>query len=237
MREVSAGRLGKVVTYFATMIALTLLCVGDGGTEQGVQGLAAQTLEEPPPNIVFVLTDDQFPGSEEQMPKLNTEIVSKGVEFENMTSTFPLCCPGRATIQRGQYVHNTKIYGNSPPAGGWEKFKRLELHRSTVATWLNPTDGGAPNYRTGLFGKYMNNYREEGAPRRDGTVGTPGTVWTRDGPQSTTRAPRSPWTAKKPTPSSPAKPSGSSAPGWTTPPPSSPSSTSGPCTSPTPMRR
>jgi N-acetylglucosamine-6-sulfatase len=163
MSYVSAGRLAKVVTYFATMIALTLLCVGDGGTEKGVQGVAAQTLE-PPPNIVFVLTDDQFPGSEEHMPKLNTEIVSKGVEFENMTSTFPLCCPGRATIQRGQYVHNTQIYGNSPPAGGWEKFKRLELHRSTVATWLNPTDGGAPNYRTGLFGKYMNNYREEGAP-------------------------------------------------------------------------
>jgi arylsulfatase A-like enzyme len=157
MREISAGRLAKVVTYFATMIALTLLCVGDGGTEKGVQGVAAQTL--PRSNIVFVLTDDQFPGSEEHMPNLNTEIISKGVEFENMTSTFPLCCPGRATIQRGQYVHNTKIYGNSPPAGGWEKFKRLELHGSTVATWLNQT-----GYQTGLFGKYMNNYQEGGDP-------------------------------------------------------------------------
>ena len=159
MREISVGRLAKVVISFAAMIALTLLCVGDGGTEKGVQGLAAQTPEEPPPNIVFVLTDDQFPGSEEHMPKLNAEIVSKGVEFENMTSTFPLCCPGRATIQRGQYVHNTKIYGNSPPAGGWEKFKSLKLHRSTVATWLNARD-----YQTGLFGKYMNNYREGGDP-------------------------------------------------------------------------
>jgi hypothetical protein len=49
MREISAGRLAKVVISFAAMIALTLLCVGDGGTEQGVQGLAAQTPEEPPP--------------------------------------------------------------------------------------------------------------------------------------------------------------------------------------------
>jgi N-acetylglucosamine-6-sulfatase len=163
MRDVPAGRLAKVVTSFAAMIALTLLCVGDGSTEGGAQGVAAQTLERP--NIVFVLTDDQFPGSEEQhMPNLNAEIVSKGVEFENMTSTFPLCCPGRATIQRGQYVHNTKIYGNSPPAGGWEKFKRLNLHRSTVATWLNPPSGGAPNYQTGLFGKYMNNYRDKVIP-------------------------------------------------------------------------
>src|SRR5918995_7245947 len=98
------------------------------------------------------------------MPNLNAEIVSKGGEFENITSTFPLCCPGRATSQRGQYVHNTKIYGNSPPAGGWEKFKRLNLHRSTVATWLNPPSGGAPNYQTGLFGKYMNNYRDTVIP-------------------------------------------------------------------------
>jgi arylsulfatase A-like enzyme len=72
-----------------------------------------------------------------------------------MTSTFPLCCPGRATIQRGQYAHNTEIYGNSLPLGGWDKFKQLKEHEDTIATWLNK--GG---YQTGLFGKYMNNYTE-----------------------------------------------------------------------------
>jgi N-acetylglucosamine-6-sulfatase len=75
------------------------------------------------PNIVFVLTDDQFPGSENAMPNLKSNVTSQGVKFTNMTSTFPLCCPGRATIQRGQYAHNTKIYGNSLPLGGWNKFK------------------------------------------------------------------------------------------------------------------
>src|SRR5688500_1210022 len=69
------------------------------------------------PNIVFVLTDDQFPGTENAMRNLKNNITRQGVKFTNMTSTFPMCCPGRATIQRGQYAHNTRIYGNSLPLG------------------------------------------------------------------------------------------------------------------------
>ena len=111
--------------------------------------------EEPQgrPNIVFVLTDDQMPGTENEMPALQNNLVQGGVKFANTVSTYPLCCPGRATIQRGQYPHNTRIYGNSEPQGGWEKFRRLGLHKSTVATWLDEE-----GYETGLFGKYMNNY-------------------------------------------------------------------------------
>ena len=111
------------------------------------------------PNIVFVLTDDQFPGSENAMPALKSNVTNEGVKFTNMTSTFPLCCPGRATIQRGQYAHNTKIYGNSLPLGGWNKFKARGEHKSTMATWLNRS-----GYQTGLFGKYMNNYTELAIP-------------------------------------------------------------------------
>jgi N-acetylglucosamine-6-sulfatase len=87
------------------------------------------------------------------MPALQGNLVSQGVEFTNMTSTFPLCCPGRATILRGQYAHNTGIYGNELPRGGYEKFRNQGFEDSTVATWL---DGAG--YQTGLFGKYMNNY-------------------------------------------------------------------------------
>jgi N-acetylglucosamine-6-sulfatase len=111
------------------------------------------------PNIVFVLTDDQFPGSENAMPNLKGDVTNRGVKFTNMTSTFPLCCPARATIQRGQYAHNTKIYGNSLPLGGWNKFKARGLQNSTMATWLNRS-----GYQTGLFGKYMNNYTERYIP-------------------------------------------------------------------------
>jgi hypothetical protein len=129
-------------------LAFVVLLGVDAGLGQATQGR---------PNIIFVLTDDQMPGTEKEMPALQSNLVREGTKFANMTSTFPLCCPGRATLLRGQYVHNTQIYGNSPPAGGWGKFEARSLQRSTFATWLD--DEG---YQTGLFGKLMNNYREEG---------------------------------------------------------------------------
>ena len=128
----------------------------------GVTFLSSETREvgaKPKPNIILVLTDDQFPGTESKMPALKRNVTDKGVKFTNMTSTFPLCCPGRATLHRGQYAHNTKIYGNSRPAGGWEKFEARGLHRSTVGKWLDNS-----GYQTGLFGKVMNNYRERTVP-------------------------------------------------------------------------
>ena len=143
----------RTVVVLASMTIAVLLAYG----VTAEHGRVAQGQAKP--NIVFVLTDDQFPGTENRMPALKNNITSEGVKFTNMTSTFPLCCPGRATIQRGQYAHNTKIYGNSLPLGGWEKFQQRREHESTIATWLNNS-----NYQTGLFGKYMNNYRDRLIP-------------------------------------------------------------------------
>ena len=106
MRRTVLG-LSSVVLGVLLACGLTTLV----GMEMEAQG-------QTKPNIVFVLTDDQFPGSENAMPALNKNIISRGVEFNNMTSTYPLCCPGRATILRGQYPHNTRIFGNAVPGGG-----------------------------------------------------------------------------------------------------------------------
>ncbi len=112
------------------------------------------------PNIVFVLIDDALPGVETRMmPGLQNNVTSQGVKFSNTVSTLPLCGPGRATIQRGQYSHNTRIFGNSLPTGGWEKFQQQGMHRSTFATWINER-----GYATGLFGKYLNNYQDRLIP-------------------------------------------------------------------------
>jgi N-acetylglucosamine-6-sulfatase len=79
--------------------------------------------------------------------------------FENFFTTYPLCCPSRASILRGQYPHNTLVLGNLPPEGGFLTFRRLGLEDSTIATWLQ-----AAGYRTAFYGKYLNGYAETDAP-------------------------------------------------------------------------
>jgi N-acetylglucosamine-6-sulfatase len=90
----------------------------------------------------------------QDLPGITRDVMgSNGITFENAYVTFPLCCPSRATILRGQYPHNHNILHNVPPAGGEQKFRDLGLDRSTVATWLK----GA-GYRTSYIGKYLNGY-------------------------------------------------------------------------------
>jgi arylsulfatase A-like enzyme len=70
-----------------------------------------------------------------------------------------LCCPSRASILRGQYVHNHGVRSNLPPNGGFEHWQELGDDTSSVATWLH--DAG---YKTALFGKYLNGYPDTVAP-------------------------------------------------------------------------
>jgi arylsulfatase A-like enzyme len=113
---------------------------------------SAQTSQKP--NIVFVLTDDNDTQTYENfMPRTKQLIGDAGVTFENATYGHSLCCPSRASIQRGQYPHNTQVYKNSPPNGGFQTFKARGRAQDTYATDLREA-----GYRTGYFGKYMNGY-------------------------------------------------------------------------------
>ena len=107
------------------------------------------------PNIIFILTDDldAQPRSISHMPNLQRYLVEKGTTFDNSFVTDALCCPSRATILRGQYSHNHDILTNSAPLGGEQRFSKLGLEDSTVATWLH-----SEGYRTVLFGKYLNHF-------------------------------------------------------------------------------
>ncbi|MEO0249846.1 MAG: sulfatase-like hydrolase/transferase [candidate division WOR-3 bacterium] len=107
----------------------------------------------PRPNIVFVLTDDLAVWDLETMPKLKALITDRGTSFSNFFVNLSQCCPSRASILRGQYAHNTEIYGNYPPEGGFQKFHSSTKEISTIAVWLH--DAG---YRTMLVGKYLNGY-------------------------------------------------------------------------------
>ena len=114
--------------WLASVIAVALLSVGCAAQAQ-------QTTQKP--NILFILTDDQDEESIARMGKLQAHLVKEGTTLENAFVTTPQCCPSRATFLRGQYAHNHEILSNNPPLGGFEKFHRLGLERSTIATWLH----------------------------------------------------------------------------------------------------
>jgi arylsulfatase A-like enzyme len=67
--------------------------------------------------------------------------------------------PGTGHDSSWPVPHNTHIYRNELPTGGWQKFKELGEQDSTIATWLDGV-----GYQTGQFGKYMNSYTEQGIP-------------------------------------------------------------------------
>ena len=120
----------------------------------------AEAQETPrPPNIVFVLTDDEDLLIHPYMPRVKALIEDEGTTFDNAFVTYPLCCPSRSSILRGQYPHNTEVLGNLPPEGGFKTFRGLKRETSTVATWLR-----AAGYRTAFYGKYLNGYTEKDAP-------------------------------------------------------------------------
>ena len=115
------------------------------------------------PNIVFILTDDQdrTANSLDYMPHLNKIMREGGTEFTHYYVPTGLCCPSRATILRGQYCHNTKIWDNGDLnndtflSGGFVKWMNLSLEASTIATLFK-----AGGYETKLCGKYLNGYHD-----------------------------------------------------------------------------
>lgn len=114
-----------------------------------------------PPNIVFILADDLDVGVFRNQGTLNSLLAAKGITFSNHFVSLSLCCPSRVTTLRGQYAHNSGIYMNQMPYGGFAKAYNDGLEQSTVATWLQ-----AAGYRTALIGKYLNGYPEPPAPNR-----------------------------------------------------------------------
>ena len=123
----------------------------------------AQTVPSKP-NIIFILADDMRKDdlTDTYMPKTTTELVAKGMSFQNAFVSNPICCPSRTTIMRGQYAHNSKVwftknvFDPDPNVrdGGWTGYKGNLYEDDNVATHLQKDAG----YRTGLFGKYLNGY-------------------------------------------------------------------------------
>jgi N-acetylglucosamine-6-sulfatase len=121
----------------------------------GVWGSAAREAEgaTTKPNIVFILADDMRKDDLKYMPKTLSVLRDKGMSFSNAFVSNALCCPTRATIMRGQYAHNTGVWTNKGSNGGWKAYRDNGNEKDNMATRLD-----AAGYRTGLFGKYLNEY-------------------------------------------------------------------------------
>ena len=76
--------------------------------------------DQPKPNIVFILTDDQawnLLGRDGRYPFMKTpnidRIASEGVNFKNAFATISLCSPSRASFMTGCYAHKHGVFINS----------------------------------------------------------------------------------------------------------------------------
>jgi len=126
----------------ALCAALALLAAGAGRAQAA-----------PPPNIVYVLTDDLSTDLVQYMPAVQ-QMQRDGVTFSNYFVSDSLCCPSRASLFTGNYPHTTNVRSNVWPTGGWQVFDARGEERSTFATDLH-----ARGYRTALMGKYLNQYQ------------------------------------------------------------------------------
>ncbi|MFI6908867.1 sulfatase [Nonomuraea sp. NPDC050394] len=120
--------------------------------------LATGAVGAPKPNIVLVLVDDLESGTLQYFPNITRQLVSQGTSFDRFFVTNSWCCPSRSSILRSQYVHSHGVLTNTAPEGGFDKFYRSGLERSTIGTWMR-----SAGYRTALMGKFLNHYPGESA--------------------------------------------------------------------------
>ena len=129
---------------------------------------AVAAVADPRPNFVVIVTDDQVLSTLTEMPHVK-DLLARGTFFDQAIISNPLCCPSRATILTGQYSHTNRTYTNTdggPTLGGYAAFHDAGNERKTIAKQLD--DAG---YRTGLFGKYFNNYWPHDIERNGMPVG------------------------------------------------------------------
>jgi arylsulfatase A-like enzyme len=139
------GRLVVVGVVMVAALALAGVAYtawrGSGGAE-AVPGPAGSPKG---PNVLVFLTDDARAETLQVMPKTRRWLGEAGVTFTQGFATTPSCCPSRASILSGRYVHNHGVLQQ-------RLGDRLD-QRTTLARYLK--DAG---YRTAMAGKFLNRW-------------------------------------------------------------------------------
>jgi arylsulfatase A-like enzyme len=136
------GRLPVVLALVAAA-ALGLVAVAASRGPAGTGG--DRPAPATGPNVLVVVTDDARAETLAAMPKTRRWLGQGGVTFTQGYATTPSCCPSRASIMSGRYVHNHGVLQQ-------RLGDRLD-QRVTLQRYLK--DHG---YLTAMAGKYLNRW-------------------------------------------------------------------------------
>lgn len=121
-----------------------------GGSEAGTQRASTVPQAAPDaPNVVVIMTDDQTVESMRVMSRTRALLADQGTTFSDFVTSFPLCCPSRATFLTGQYAFNHGVVDNIGPHGGYYSLD----NRQTLPVWLQRA-----GYATSFVGHYLYRY-------------------------------------------------------------------------------
>ena len=126
-------------------LAILVSVAGAAPASSGSRPRTATGSAVKPPNILLIVTDDQRETPLWDMPATRRYFQKGGVEYTNAFVTTPLCCPSRSSIMTGQYVHNHGVHSNGLGS-------QLDV-TNTIQRYLSKA-----GYRTGLIGKYLNDW-------------------------------------------------------------------------------
>ncbi|MCD2192458.1 sulfatase [Actinomycetospora endophytica] len=110
------------------------------------------------PNVLFVLTDDLDTSLLRYMPHVQ-QLAARGASFAADDDADTLCCPSRSSIFTGAFPHDTGVFTNSAPDGGYDVFHSRGDEADTDAVALQKA-----GYTTAMMGKYLNGYQPTDGP-------------------------------------------------------------------------
>lgn len=129
------------------MLGTCAALVGQGADAQGapIRPAAATPTR---PNIVVIMADDMRVDDLAYAPNVHALMQEDGVTMENSFSSYPLCCPARASFLSGELPRNHHVWSHELP-WGYGAFD----DSSTIGTAMQQA-----GYSTGFAGKYLNGY-------------------------------------------------------------------------------
>jgi arylsulfatase A-like enzyme len=142
------GRLLAVGVVAAVALGVVAVAAarGAGGPASG-----DHAGRRPRPNVLVIVTDDARAETLEAMPKTRRWIADAGVTYTEGFATTPSCCPSRASIFSGRYVHNHGVLR-----------QQLGDRLDQTTTLASELQGGG--YATAMAGKFLNRWPLERPP-------------------------------------------------------------------------